>query len=250
MYQNELQFFKSLFIESYRLFCGKRDQIFSKAAMDIVTATDLDIEKYVTEKIMEAYPQDHIHSEEFHSNEPLTDRTWIIDPIDGTFNFSTKSPHFGLQGAFWDKGELQFSVIYLPQLNELYEAVLGKGAFLNSERITVSKRNLENSIVSFGDFPHSRPKDAEDQMKAFTAVRPKIAKIRMFGASSVDFSYFASGRTEGVVLFTKNKWDIAPGLLLAKEAGAITLDENGNPYTFESRSIFAVNSMELYHSFQ
>ena len=73
-----------------------------------------------------------------------------------------------------------------------------------------------------------------------------IARLRMYGAACVDFANLASGKTEGVVLFTRNKWDLCPGLLLAKEAGAVLLSPDGTAYDFESRGIVACNRKELF----
>ena len=112
-------------------------------------------------------------------------------------------------------------------------------------RINICERKPKDAIVSFGDLPHHRPEDVRDQTERMKGAFPKVARLRMFGASSVDFSYLAAGKTEGVVLFTKNKWDIAPGLLLAKEAGAYLSDPDFHSYSFQCRGIVAANSEEL-----
>ena len=73
-----------------------------------------------------------------------------------------------------------------------------------------------------------------------------IARLRMYGAACIDFANLASGKTEGVVLFTRNKWDLCPGILLAKEAGAVLLNPDGGLYRFEDRGIVACNSTAVY----
>ncbi len=243
---DELLFLKETLKKAYSDVCKSEILVSEKAEFDVVTNADQGIERIFKSELEKAFPGDRLHGEEFSSDTPLIDRTWILDPIDGTYNFSTSSPHFGLQAAFWDQGELRASVIYLPKFDEIYEAEKGKGAFCNGSRISVSQRKVKDSIVSFGDFPAARPSDASDQHLLLQNCYRKIARTRMFGAACIDFAYLASGKTEGVVLFTKNKWDIAPGLLLAKEAGAFCYGIQGEEYCFSSRGIFACNHPDLF----
>ena len=246
MYEKEPCFLKEVLKKAYENCIQNEIFVSKKAEFDIVTNVDHAIERYVSEEIKRSFPSDLLHGEESHPDCRLSDRLWILDPIDGTFNFSTESPHFGVQAAFWDQGAVQVSVIYLPKFDELYEAKRGCGAFCNGKRLSVSHRSVEKSIVSFGDFPHSRPDDVLDQKKLMDRALEKISKVRMFGAASIDFCYLASGKTEGVVLFTKNKWDIAPGWLLAQEAGAWSYSLDGSPYSFDSRGILSFHNEELH----
>jgi myo-inositol-1(or 4)-monophosphatase len=242
----ELAFLKEILPKAYSEICKVGMQVSEKAEFDVVTNIDRGIEEFFKKELEAAFPGDFLLGEEYSPDLPLLDRTWILDPIDGTYNFSTGSPNFALQAAFWDQGALHASVIYLPKYSELYEATLGGGAFCNGKRLFVSNREVKNSIVSFGDFPPSRPNDAADQQILFQKCYRNIARTRMFGSAAIDFTHIASAKTEGVVLFTQNKWDIAPGLLLVKEAGALCFGMQGEEYSFSSRGIFACNSRALY----
>ncbi len=246
MYQKELDFLKNFVKDAYNRFGDLDFHVNEKAPFDVVTEVDQSIERYFGEQVQLHFPGDTVHSEEYLNQTVLCDRTWILDPIDGTFNFATGSVHFGIQAAFWDREELRVSVIYLPKLGELYEAIRGGGAFCNGKAISVSDRNPEGAIFAFGDLPHARPDDVRDQKSIMENAIEKVAKIRMFGAACVDFTSLASGKTEGVVLFTKNKWDIAPGLLLAEEAGAKAYGLFHEAYSFESRAVFVCNKTEIY----
>jgi len=246
MYQKEVIFLENTFREAFGRFCSDSMVVSEKGEFDVVTNIDCAIETFFAEQLKRTFPDDRLHAEEFSSDLPLVGRTWILDPIDGTYNFSTGSCHFGLQAALWDAGELQVCAIYLPRLDEMYLAIRGEGAFCNGKRIRVSERSAGEAIVSFGDLPHARPADAALQQKMMEQAYPKIARMRMFGAASIDFAMLSSGKTEAVVLLTKNKWDIAPGLLLAKEAGALTFGLVGEDYTFSSRGIIACNRKELF----
>lgn len=242
----ELDFLKEILPKAYSLF-GEKDVVVSdKAAFDVVTNVDKGIELYFAEELKKRFPGDVLLGEEFSSEQEVKGRTWILDPIDGTYNFSIGSRLFGVQAAFMDGDEVVASAIYLPKFGELYEATKGGGAFCNGKRLSVSTRKICDSIVSFGDLPHSRPDDAMAQGRMMQKAYSAIARMRMYGAACIDFANLASGKTEGVVLYTRNKWDLAPGLLLAKEAGAVLLGIEGDSYTFESRGIFACNRKELY----
>ncbi len=242
----ELDFLKDVLVRAYNRFCESEVQVSDKAAFDVVTNVDKGIELFFAAELEKQFPEDLLLGEEFTSHQEAVGRTWILDPIDGTYNFSIGSRLFGLQAALMVDGKVTHSVIYLPKFGEIYEASAGEGAFCNGVRLSVSDREVEKSIVSFGDLPHARPHDAMEQGRMMQKAYSAIARLRMYGAACIDFANLASGKTEGTVLFTRNKWDLAPGVLLAKEAGAELLDPDGNPYTFEARGIFACNRKELF----
>ena len=220
-----------------------------KSKFDLVTTIDLDIEKYLISKINKEYPNDKILSEETNSTTEVSDYTWTIDPIDGTYNMANGIRMFGIQISMYLNNDIYLSFIHIPVLGETYYAVKGKGAYLNDKRIKVNNRNLEHCIVSFGDFPHNSLVNLETQNKLMLGLAKKVAKIRMFGAACVDFSSVAAGKIDGTILFTKNKWDLAPGLLLCKEAGALIKDLDGD-YNKDSYVALALSTEELYEDFK
>lgn len=247
MYEKELEFLEITLKSAYQTFAKDKISVSEKAKFDIVTNIDCAIECFFKNELDKTFPGDRVLGEEYSSKLELSDRTWILDPIDGTFNFSIGSHLFGLQAALWDQGDLQISALYMPELNEFYCAKNGGGAYCNGEKISVSARSPESAIISFGDLPHTRPQDTEDEIKMMRNAQNTVAKLRMYGAASVDFAYLASGKTEGVVLYTKNKWDLAPGLLLCKEAGAYCFGVEGGTYNFDRRGIVACNSQEIFN---
>ncbi len=130
-------------------------------------------------------------------------------------------------------------------LNEIYSAYKNGGAFLNGKQIHVLPRSPENSILSFGDFPHSRVEDSLLEHKMINQLSRCVSKIRMFGAASLDFAYLAAGRISGTIMFTTNKWDIAPGIIICKEAGAKLKSMSGD-YSFSDSVIVAVADDRMY----
>ena len=122
----------------------------------------------------------------------------------------------------------------------------GKGAYKNGERIYVdSKVDLEDAVISYGDYLHSDMEWSKLQHRSMGYLYPHIARIRMFGTAALDFSYIASGATAGCVVITNNPWDILPGYLIAKEAGAILVNAKGEPYKIGDYGLIAVSNETL-----
>lgn len=246
-YDKELAYIRDIVRHAFNLYADLTEEdIYQKSTFDIVTETDLNIEKYLIKEIKAYFPDDHILSEEYNSQNPIKDRTWIIDPIDGTCNFTQDIPLYGIQCALVDNGQVVLSYIYLPFHNEEYHAVINEGAWKNNERIHVKNNQQNHSIISFGDYPHSSSLYSISQHKAIGYLMDKIAKIRMFGAACVDFSFAASGKTNGCVLITRNPWDILPGMFLCKEAGAVISNLKGQDYKFNDDGIIISSNNELH----
>lgn len=204
-----------------------------KEAYDVVTEIDYSIEKFLIAKINQKFPDDIVLSEEYNPKVGLKGRTWTIDPIDGTFNFASGSPLFGVQCALIDEGEIVVALIVLPKLGEKYWAVKDQGSFLNNVQIHVNKEfSLEQALVSINDYHHPRPDEASFQHRVMADLYPNVGRIRMYGSAAIDFSYVASGKTAATIILTQNLWDIAPGILIAKEAGAIISNPEGGVYSF------------------
>ena len=239
-YEEELEFISGAMVDGYNK-CLK--DIFpitarDKSEFDLVTELDFSIEKYIMDSIGQKYPSDSILGEEFNSDTVLKQRTWTIDPIDGTVNMASGMPFFGVQCSLIAAGEPVLGCIYLPEFKELYTAVKGHGAYLNGKRICVKEKDASHSVLSFGDYSHSRKSESDVQHKMIGVLKNKVSKIRMFGAASIDFAFLAAGRTSGLVIFTKNKWDITPGIVICKEAGAVLSSLNGE-YSFDENVVIA-----------
>lgn len=226
-------------------------EVRQKSAFDLVTDVDTTIEDYLTRAILEAFPGDHIHGEEFSSHQPLLGRTWTIDPIDGTVNMARDIHQYGMQLALFAEGRVVMSVIYLPFLDCTLWAIDGCGSYCNDEKIHVNNTvTLNNAVVSIGDYTHKDDQQAARQHKAVGYIYPKVAKIRMFGAASMDFALLAMGRTDGTVIITRNLWDIAPGVLICREAGACLSNLEGGAYSFSDAGVLAASNEEVLQVLQ
>ena len=188
---------------------------------DVVTGSDLAAEEYIISEIRKAFPDDTIISEETNPDKDLTARCWTIDPIDGTMNYSRGIPFFGIQGCFMEDGEAKASAIYLPVFDEMFTAS-DNGAFLNGERIhTCGSRPLRQCLVSTGDFSRRSQEFRDAQAAIFHDCYSDIARFKVFGASSVDYTYLACGRVDVHIRFLNKIWDFKPGMHIAEKAGAV-----------------------------
>ncbi len=246
-YTKELSFITEKIRQAYATFAASGPQdIRQKSAFDLVTEVDVNIEQFLTEAILNTFPGDRVHAEELSHSQAITGRTWIIDPIDGTCNFAHDIPTYGIQCCLFDDGQPQMAVIYLPCQEEMYTAIAGKGCFLNGRQVTVDKTvTAENAIISVGDFTHKSDRLAALQYKAVGYLYPRVAKLRMYGAASVDYAFFVSGRLSATVFTTRNLWDIAPGILMSREAGAIIMGLDGMPYDFSKDGVMLAANEEI-----
>lgn len=247
-YTEELSLIRDLVRQAYDRFgCRRPTDIQQKSEFDLVTDIDYKIEKFLIDSIKAKYPLDNFHSEEFNSTGKISGRSWIIDPIDGTCNFSNGIPAYGIQCALAIDKVIELSYIYLPLQNEEFHAIRCHGAFMNGSPMHANSSCLtNNAIISIGDYPHKDPDNSKRQLDAVGKIYDKIAKIRMFGAACIDFSYAASGRTNGCVLITKNAWDISPGILLCEEAGCIVTDLEGNGHTLDSEGVIIASTPQIH----
>lgn len=208
-------------------------EIFEKEDKTYVTSMDLYIEKYLTKKIKEKFPNDNFLTEEKYNKNQLEDRTWIIDPIDGTNQYMKHSNNYATQLAFYDRGNTMFSVIYIPKTDEVYFAIRNGGVYVNNNKIILEEgSSLKMSVVEFGG---SIYKEIEAKRKYFEKMidkqtgEPKVLDFLYVNSCSISFTNLVSGKTDALVLATKKPWDILPGTLLCEEAGIkiYNLDFNG-----------------------
>ncbi|MGD9900936.1 MAG: inositol monophosphatase [Spirochaetales bacterium] len=214
-YQKDLKFLLRLVKHSNRIIKTTNVEVKDKGENDLVTNCDLAVEKYIIGEINKHYPNVPIVSEEFNSKAVLSSECFTIDPIDGTVNFANGLPAWSIQIAYRKNNETVVGVIYIPTLNELYYAVKGQGAYLNNKRIFVKAKEISKSLFII---------DATTSQEQRQAIMDEINKYtrheRRIGSASSSFSFLANGNIQGVAFLIDSPWDVEPGKLIAKEAGA------------------------------
>lgn len=197
-------------------------QVSAKSAGDFVSRADIAAEKIIKEELSEARPTYGWLGEE---SDPVAGqdptRRWIVDPLDGTTNFLHGLPHWAVSIALEHKGQIVAGVVFDASKDELFVAEKGKGAWMNDRRIRVSDRHrMIESIYATG-LPFAGRSDLPATLSDLAQVLPACAGVRRWGAASLDLAYVAAGRYDGFWERSLNIWDIAAGLILAREAGAL-----------------------------
>ncbi|KUH32395.1 fructose-1,6-bisphosphatase [Thermococcus celericrescens] len=179
-------------------------------------------------------------SEEIGFIDNGSDYTVVVDPIDGSYNFAAGIPIFAFSFAVFRGKEPVYGAIYEFVPKHFYEAVPGRGAFMNGRRITVRKPERGKEALSF----YTRGR--------CTGLIKRVKRVRVLGAIAVELTYLAKGALDGVMDIRNyvRPTDIAAGVLIAKEAGAIVTDGTGRELEIhlsatEQTNIIAVNDRYL-----
>lgn len=233
MYKEHLEFAIEIGKEAgefIKPFAGKAGGQTLKAAKDFVTEMDLKVESLIIDRIQTRYPEHRIFSEEAGTIGGEGDFEWVIDPIDGTINYSMGVPLYGVSIALTYKKEPVVAVISLPGLDEMYWASEGGGSFKDGGRIQVRDVSLQESFVSHGDFAKNGDKEENAQrLQLLGKIVNDVYRVRMIGSAAVTMAYIAAGKLDAALYMNPEFYDVAAGELLIAEAGG----EKGSagPYT-------------------
>lgn len=209
-------------------FRSKTLQIGTKSTtVDMVTEADLACDHLIVNQLKMLFPNDDILSEEQGANSVSSANksayNWIIDPLDGTTNFSIGHPIFAVSIARWHNEEPEFGVVYVPMLDELFYAQAGRGAYMNHEQISCSIcERLDASVIGTG-FPYDRATAVNNNAKNIAQMVPRVKGLRRLGAAAYDLCLVAAGIYDGFWELRLAKWDMAAGWLMIKEAGGAFL---------------------------
>lgn len=191
-----------------------------KGPQDYLTAVDGEVERLVVGRIAQAFPGDDVLGEEGGGR--VGQRTWVIDPIDGTANFARSIPHFCISIAYVEDGRTEAGVIYDPVKDELFAARRGAGATLNGAPMQVSQnRDLAHCNIELG---WSTRRPMADYLAMVERVNAAGASFRRAGSGALGIAYVADGRADGYAELHINAWDCLAGLLMVDEAGGWTND--------------------------
>ena len=182
---------------------------------DVKLDVDSQTEELIISMIRRKFPDTGIISEEIGRDLEKPDFNWVIDPLDGSVNFSRGIPHFCTSIAYREGGRYLVGAVYDPMRDEIFSALRGEGAFLNGKpmkRRSISV--LEEAVVSGGFF---KIESLREGGRIFEIIAHRVKKVRFFGSAALDLCYLACGRVNGYIQHAVNEWDIAAASLITEE---------------------------------
>lgn len=212
-----------------------------KSATELVTEADEASEKAIIETIRSVFPEHEVLAEESGLNTGKTDCRWIVDPLDGTTNFAHQLGIFAVSIAFALNENVVVGVVMSPLTHELFSAVDGEGAELNGRPIRISEqRKVSESLLVTG-FPYHLNVNAESLFNRFYHCTQASLGVRRLGSAALDLCYVACGRFDAFWEENLHAWDVAAGMLIAREAGAMVTDFAERPFRLGKKEILASN---------
>ncbi len=217
-------------------------QVSEKGPGDFVTASDRRVEKILIEEL-EKSNYSFLTEETGKIEGKNNEKRWIIDPIDGTFNFLNGLPHFAISIAYEEKAEVISGIIFDPIKNEMYYAEKGNGAYLNNSRIRVSNKSDFKSACLVTGGPKFTSKNRKKILDEYTKISMEVrAHIRKSGSAALDLAYVAAGKYDGYWQRELNYWDIAAGAIIVKESGGFIENLTGESLGEGKIDLVASNS--------
>lgn len=224
---------------STQFIAGHRaDSAVAKKGNDFATEVDLAIERRVVAELTRLTGIG-VHGEEF-GGEPLdSELVWVLDPIDGTFNYAAGLPTAAMLLGLLADGEPVLGLTWLPFTSQRYTAMVGEPVRCNGEVLqALAPSELSDSVVGIGTFNiDSRGRyPGRYRMAVLEGLSRECSRLRMHGATGIDLAYVAAGVLGGAISFGHHVWDHAAGVALVRAAGGVVTDLAGRPWTVSSPS--------------
>lgn len=201
----------------------------------IVTEADLLSEQCIKTTIQIAFPEHSFYGEEGGAETKDSPYLWVVDPLDGTSNFSHNIPLFGISIALLKDGQPILGILYFPKLNLFVEAEKGKGAFANGKKISVSKKPIEKALYYAGGKFNGKP-------QIITSLAERVGLVKIIDASSYELAAIAMGNAE-LYQLENVLHDVAAGVCIIREASGKITDNEGNEWTPDSKTIIVSNGV-------
>ncbi len=225
-----------------RLSFYQRIQVESKSNVnDLVTNIDQEIEQFFIRHIQSVYPTHQILGEEGFGDQvtSLNGVTWLVDPIDGTTNFVHQKRNFAITVGIYKDGIGMLGYIYDIVRDELYAAKKGGGAFVNDERLPqVGESSVHTAMIGI-NARWLAPNQHINHKKLLNMIQ-ECRGTRSYGSAALEMAYVISGKLDAYISVRLSPWDIAGGMVIAKEVGALPSSLSG-----EMPSLLTSNSFIL-----
>ncbi|MDT8401047.1 MAG: inositol monophosphatase family protein [Bacteroidales bacterium] len=217
------------------------DDARQKGKHDFVSYVDIEAEKRLSTELSALLPQAGFIAEEGTAIKGESTLIWIIDPLDGTTNFMHGAPVYSISIALADNDEILLGVILDVPSGELFHAYREGGAWLNGKSIEVSgAKTLDDSLIATG-FPYKDYENLDRYMACLEFFIRRTHGVRRMGSAAIDLAWVACGRYDGFFEAGLNRWDVAAGIILIKEAGGLVSDFSGKIKNTDGSEIVAAN---------
>jgi myo-inositol-1(or 4)-monophosphatase len=245
-------FLRNLVREAGELLLGYRQSrqfaAIEKSGVDVTTEADQRVDRFLHERLSARYPHSAFLTEETArpdvsgiQAEATANYLWVIDPLDGTVNFTRGHPNFAISVALIHKGEMALGAVYVPASGRLYQAQANQdGAYLNGEPIHVSQTaSLREAVVGF-DWSWDLEK-RKQIIYWLERLSGHVRQLKCMGSAAADLSSLADGQIDGYIHSGLKPWDAAAAALIVQKAGGIIASPDGSAWTPFNPSILAAN---------
>jgi len=215
-------------------------QVQYKGRANIVTDADLRAENALKSLLQTEFPDHNIISEESDPVRADSDYTWILDPLDGTNNYSFGIPFFSTVIALKSSSDILLGMVYDPLRDELFAAQKDKGSTLNSNPVSVTRKTKVQDALIGLDLGYVE-ENGRRLLEFITGLWPRMYAFRLMGSAALGMAYASCGRLDLYFHALVYPWEIACGQLLVTEAGGVTSDWDGQPVSAAEGSIIASN---------
>ena len=218
-----------------------RQVSFKGTSTNLVTEMDGRAEALVVDALLKQFPDDGILGEEGGARAGRSGRRWVIDPLDGTTNYTHGLPVYSVGIGLERDGLVELGVVYDPTRDEMFVGERGAGAWLNDMRLSVSATPaLDVSLLTTG-FPYDARTNPDNNLKEYATFAVRARAVRRMGSALIDLAYVAAGRFDGFWELTLGPWDVAAGGILVEEAGGRVSDLGGGPLDINAPRLVASN---------
>ena len=216
----------------------RADSAVQKKGNDFATEVDLAIERQVVAEL-EAATGIGVHGEEFGGADLDAELVWVLDPIDGTFNYAAGSPMAAMLLGLLHNGQPVAGLTWLPFTGQRYTAVSGGPLYVNGvEHPPLTRACLADSIVTFGTFnaDWGGRFPGRYRVAVLEELSRVCSKLRMHGSTGIDMAYVAAGIVGAAVSFGGKVWDHAAGAAIVRAAGGVVTGLDGEPWSVQTSS--------------
>lgn len=211
----------------------------AKSATDFATQVDLDLERRISGALTDR-TQIGVHGEEFGGPPVGEGVVWVLDPVDGTYNYSTGVPLTGILLGLLVDGDPVLGLTWLPLQNRRYAGHVDGPLVVDGQAVSpLAPTALAQQAIAYGPFNsgHGGRYPGGVRADVIRALSARVARLRMTGSTGVDLAYTAAGIFGGAIAFGRHAWDNAAGAALVRAAGGVVTDLGGTPWTASSTSI-------------